>query len=53
LCRFRLSSSESPSTEEGTKPEKAVVGLEQLQELQNNQGKTREMSSVTRFVSPQ
>jgi len=53
LFHFHLSSSESPSTEEGTKPKKATVELEQLQELQNNEGKTPEMSCVTRrLVSP-
>jgi len=52
LFHFRLSSNEAPSTEEDTKLKKASVELEQLQELQNNEGKTPEMSSATRLVSP-
>ena len=52
MFHFRLSSNEAPSTEEDTKLKKATVELEQLQELQNNEGKTPEMSSATRLVSP-
>ena len=53
LFHFRSSSSEASSTEEDTKLKKVAVKLEQLQELQNYEGKTPEMSSVTRLVSPQ
>ena len=52
MFHFRLSSSELSSTEEGTKLKKDAAGLEQFKELQNNEGKTPEMSSVTRLVSP-
>jgi len=52
LFHFRLSSSEVPSTEECTKLKMAAVRLEHLQEPQNYEGKTPEMSSVTRLVSP-
>jgi len=52
LFHFRLSSSEAPSTEEGTKPKKDTAELEQLKEPQNNEGKTPGMSSATRLVSP-
>ena len=53
LFHFRSSSSEASSTEEDTKLKKVAVKLEQLQELQNYEGKTPEMSSVTRLISPQ
>jgi len=52
LFRFRLSSSEVLSTEECSKLKIAAARLEHLQEPQNYEGKTQEMSSVTRLVSP-
>ena len=51
LCSH-LSLSGTASPEGGTDTEGDIVKLEQLQELQNNEGKTSEMSSVTRLVSP-
>jgi len=52
LFHFRSSSSEAPLTEEDTKLRNVAVILEHLQEPQNYKGKTPEMSSVTRLVSP-
>jgi len=51
LCSH-LSSSGAASPEGCTDTEETTVGLEQLQELQNDEGKTPEMSSVTRLASP-
>jgi len=52
LCSH-LSSSGVASTEEGTDAEEDTGKLGRLPELQSNEGKTPEMSSVTRLVSPQ
>jgi len=51
LCSH-LSSSGAATPEECTDSEEDAVELEQPQELQNDEGKTPEMSSVTRLVSP-
>jgi len=52
LFHFRSGSSEASSTEEDTKPRKVTAKLERLPELQNDEGKTPEMSSVTQLASP-
>jgi len=52
LCSH-LSSSGAASPEGCTDAERDAVELEQLQEPQNNEGKTPEMSSATPLVSPQ
>ena len=51
LFHFRSGSSEATSTEEDTTPGEVTAKLERLLELQNDEGKTPEMSSVTRLVS--
>ena len=52
MFHFRSRSSEVPSTEEDTKLGDVPVILKQLKESQNYEGKTPEMSSVTRLISP-
>ena len=52
LFHFRSGSSETISTEEDTTPREVTARPERLLELQNDEGKTPGMSSVTRLVSP-